>query len=149
VFNADHGEAHGEHETFGHEYQLYEENIHVPLVISESIDVDSEQPISLRQLPNLITNLANGKTEENLNPRSYAISRTSKDDKIALRFKQWKYIDSDKGSNLFTVTNEEDPLENDPLQHLASIIVYRTREQDREFQRIRNEVELTIAENVL
>ena len=58
----DHGEAFGEHGTYGHEPYLYRENVHVPLVVNGA-DVRSKKrtdTVSLRSLPTLLSNIADG-----------------------------------------------------------------------------------------
>lgn len=51
----DHGEAFGEHGTYGHEPYLYPENVHVPLVV-DGVDAETiTEPMSLRRLPELLT----------------------------------------------------------------------------------------------
>ena len=59
VFHSDHGEAFNEHGTYGNQEMLYEENIYVPMVVyngTHSGRIDS--PVSLRQLPQQVVNLA-------------------------------------------------------------------------------------------
>jgi arylsulfatase len=56
VVHGDHGEAFDEHGVYGHFYpSLYEENVRVPLVVSEGdAATPVERPISLLQLPELV-----------------------------------------------------------------------------------------------
>jgi arylsulfatase len=60
VVHGDHGEAFAEHGVYGHFYpDLYEENVHVPLVVGnvdESASVD--QPVSVLQLPAIVERAA-------------------------------------------------------------------------------------------
>lgn len=60
VVHGDHGEAFDEHGIYGHFYPLlYEENVHVPLVVSgveKSTTVD--QPVSLLDLPSMVKRVA-------------------------------------------------------------------------------------------
>ncbi|TKX85348.1 hypothetical protein EXE43_14085 [Halorubrum sp. SS5] len=61
VIYGDHGEGFGERGIYGHFYpSLYEENIHVPLVVSgrDIPDQQIEYPISLLNLPSLVQDLA-------------------------------------------------------------------------------------------
>lgn len=64
VFHSDHGEAFGERGLYGHGQYLYEENIHVPLVIG-NVDraTGVEEPISIGQLPAMIMDIADGSSE--------------------------------------------------------------------------------------
>ncbi|WP_436926769.1 sulfatase [Halosimplex amylolyticum] len=58
--HGDHGEAFGEHGTYGHEPYLYRENTHVPLVI-EGDDLSSKkvsEPVSLRMVPTVLESIA-------------------------------------------------------------------------------------------
>jgi len=56
----DHGEAFGEHGTYGHEPYLYAENMHVPLVLDGLNAATISEPVSLRRLPTLLARLADG-----------------------------------------------------------------------------------------
>ena len=58
--HGDHGEAFGEHGTYGHEPYLFDENVHVPLVIEGLHDETISDPLSLRRLPSLLTGIAEG-----------------------------------------------------------------------------------------
>ncbi|AUV82522.1 hypothetical protein C2R22_13460 [Salinigranum rubrum] len=63
VIHADHGEALAEHGFYGHFYpSLYQENVHVPLVVSGKNIPDStiESPISLLQLRKMINDISAG-----------------------------------------------------------------------------------------
>jgi len=70
VVHADHGEAFGEHGTYGHQATLYEENVHVPLVARGASADDGgatssatgavETPVSLTQVPAIVRAVANG-----------------------------------------------------------------------------------------
>lgn len=89
--HADHGEAFGEHDTFGHEAALYEENVHVPLVLSNTDKTGRvRDPVSLTALPEL---LSGASTDSVSVPDSdYALSRTFGPRHLALRGRDWKYI---------------------------------------------------------
>lgn len=96
VIHADHGEAHGEHGTYGHRKQLYDVNIHVPLIVynvGKQTTVDEQ--ISLRQLPTLIADLASA---DEWNPKQYTddivIATTEYAETVAVRGHGWKYIES-------------------------------------------------------
>ncbi|WP_193310613.1 sulfatase [Halorubrum halophilum] len=70
---ADHGEALGERGFYGHFYpSLYEENIHVPLVIGGDINADriEDSPISLTELPEVINCLIHGNDLKDLTQNS-------------------------------------------------------------------------------
>lgn len=99
VVHADHGEAFGERNVYGHFYpSLYEENIHVPLVVSEGPDIETvEGPTSLLDLPDLLAGYADDPAYD---PRSIAsdwVVATDYDgrndrDLTAIRTQNWKYL---------------------------------------------------------
>lgn len=94
VVHSDHGEAFGEHGTYGHEHQLYEENIHVPLIVSGVGEAGRvEEPISLHDLDGVLRNAAR-EDAEGLTDRddAYALSKTSNGQQFAVRGETWKYI---------------------------------------------------------
>jgi len=81
--HGDHGEAFGEHGSYGHEPYLYDENVHVPLVVG---NVDSGRvttPYSLRHLPRLLTGIATGShvPEEEW----YAVAKSDRTHRRAVR----------------------------------------------------------------
>jgi arylsulfatase len=80
--HGDHGEAFGEHGSYGHEPYLYDENVHVPLVVC---NVDSGRvtaPYSLRHLPRLLTGIA---TESNVPEEWYAVAKSDRTRHRAVR----------------------------------------------------------------
>jgi len=97
IFHSDHGEAFNEHGTYGHQQELYEENIHIPLLAYDSTDeraVRVKKPFTLRNLPELlIERVAEGVAlaESDLSS-SYAISRTESGNKMAVHTLRHKYI---------------------------------------------------------
>ena len=60
----DHGEAFGEHGTYGHEPYLHDENVHVPLVIEGAHEETVSETVSLRSLPEILTSIADGSAGE-------------------------------------------------------------------------------------
>ncbi|MEF8814327.1 MAG: sulfatase-like hydrolase/transferase [Halovenus sp.] len=93
VIHSDHGEAFGEHGFYGHRTQLYEENIHVPLLVSglgSSSAVTA--PVSLRQLPRLIEacSVNTFRPEEVTSP--VVVTKTEEEERVAVRTETWKYI---------------------------------------------------------
>jgi len=108
VFHSDHGEAFGEHGSFGHQSVLYEENVHVPLLIhgtDTALTVDA--PVSTRAIPDLITAFAH---DETLDPEAVAtdtaIARTLDDEAIAARGSRWKYIRTTDDEVLFDLRDD-------------------------------------------
>ena len=136
IMHGDHGEAFGEHGVFSHEPYLYDENIHVPLVVSEDLDVDPTKPLSLRRLPDLVTGIASG-DDGNVEERPYAVARTTKDDKIALRSPEWKYLESATDWSLYDVSSGgEESYDDEGLCEVAGAAAAGYREQDRELDRV-------------
>ena len=77
IILGDHGEHFGEYDRFGHQYSLYRELLHVPLVISgpgiETTQI--QKPVELRSLYNFILSLSNGSINE-LKTSNYPIAET-------------------------------------------------------------------------
>ena len=98
VFHADHGEALGEHDSYGHQDVLYEENIHVPVLIADTAanstteQSDVTEPFSLRLLPSVIQSLSENEGVDRDILDSPAIARTWNADTVALRGDRWKCI---------------------------------------------------------
>jgi len=82
--HGDHGEAFGEHGTYGHEPYLYEENVHVPLVIDNVLTNDVTEPFSLRDLPNQLMTLATEKIDNFASTRP-AVSYTQDGSSMSVR----------------------------------------------------------------
>lgn len=102
LFHSDHGEAFGEHGTYGHKEQLYEENIHVPLLFYDGEESDRvEKPVSTIDIPTLLIQAADG----DMNPKSITdsvvFSQTEFGDARAARTKQYKFIQNNEASNLY------------------------------------------------
>jgi len=59
VVHGDHGEAFGEHGTYGHDPYMYEENIHVPYVVSNAgREGNRGEAVSVRTIPSAIADIA-------------------------------------------------------------------------------------------
>ncbi len=133
IITADHGEEFKEHGDFSHKAKLYDELIHVPLLISDN-DIDLQRHtdlISLVDLAPTILGLSGIKIPElfkgqfifgdGYRERPYIISETMEDrgkvsmsgtgnQIVTIRGKRWKYIKYDDGTKqLFNLT--EDPME--------------------------------------
>lgn len=80
--HGDHGEAFGEHGTYGHEPYLYEENVRVPLVIDDVEQGHVERPVSLRDLPKALPTLASG-GDIDFPPGNVAIAQTRDGDAVS------------------------------------------------------------------
>jgi len=91
VVHSDHGEAFGEHGRFGHDAQLYEENLHVPLVVAGAeAEGTVSAPVSLVDLPGLVRSVAADGTPTLRGPP--VLAKTIDGEAMALRTRNWKYI---------------------------------------------------------
>ncbi|EMA44812.1 sulfatase [Halococcus saccharolyticus] len=98
VFHADHGEAFGEHGSFGHGSHLYEENVHVPLVVwNAGVRERIEEPVSLRVLPFLLEELASSSRTLDRSRFTRPRVRTSTAQKAAVRGQDWKLLHDGAG----------------------------------------------------
>jgi arylsulfatase A-like enzyme len=103
--HADHGEAFNEHDTYGHQRRLYEENIHVPLLIYNTDATGRiREPVSLRRLPEILMASAGEETNPARWSSEYVCSRTDDDGSMAVRGERWKYIASSEGEELYDLS---------------------------------------------
>ncbi|WP_253739122.1 sulfatase-like hydrolase/transferase [Halohasta salina] len=125
----DHGEAFGERDIYGHFYpSLYEENIHVPLVVSESVKCngDPSQPISLTQIPNIVKQFTDANTRPQLSTWAIATDYDGRYDRnlITVRTKTAKQIATWQNGQL-TSTNtysmEDVTIEGEPLSDKSEL----------------------------
>lgn len=114
IFHSDHGEAFGEHGTIGHHRVLYEENVHVPLVVYNSGSTGRvEEVVSLRSMSDMIDALLTEKVPVT-DPRwqvEQALLRTEDNRSFGLRTSRWKYIKRQDTEELYDLN--EDPFESD------------------------------------
>ena len=110
VVHADHGEAFGEHGTYGHEESLYEESLHVPLVVANAANSKTVQaPVSLRTLPRLIEQVT---TDEPVNrepiTQDHVVATTEgvQSRGRALRGRRWKYIADGERRELYDLRSD-------------------------------------------
>ena len=129
IVHSDHGDAFGEHGTWGHHSKLYDENLHVPLMIhglEKSTRVTDQ--ISLRTLPDLIQAMV---TEDELDPRTFTddsiMSTTEGMEHSALRTKKWKLINNGSKDMLFNL--EKDPKETANISSVEHEAVETLRTQ--------------------
>lgn len=102
IVHGDHGEAVGERGIYGHFYpSLYEENIHVPLVVSPQAESGPvKRPVSLLDLPEIICRAAgvnNGTVSDIGNDWVVATDYDGRNDRnlTAIRTEGLKYIVTD------------------------------------------------------
>lgn len=98
VFNSDHGEAFNEHGSYGHQQVLYEENVHVPLLVHDPRLVGEGQrvsdPVSLRSLSDMLVAFGRDGTPVTSDEWTapYVVSRSERADRIAVRSRDHKLI---------------------------------------------------------
>ncbi|RXK46949.1 sulfatase [Halorientalis pallida] len=83
VIHGDHGEAFGEHGSYGHEPYLYPENVHVPLVVDGVEDTEISEPFSLRNLPGLLGSIAEDEPVAEL-ASAFEVCRTRDGESVAV-----------------------------------------------------------------
>ena len=152
VIFGDHGEAFGERDIYGHFYPaLYEENINVPFVVSESVPGidDPTRPLSLTQLPAIVDQFTDGPDDPDPGHWAMATDYDGRTDRnlIAVRTKGAKQIVTwqDGGSateetyDIRGQTAEDTPLPaDDPLHECLNTLVYRRHDHEEELLGIRS-----------
>jgi len=135
--HGDHGEAFGEHGTYGHQQRLYEENIHVPLVVHGGPDDTITEPFSLAEIPQLLLNLARD-DDPDVDPTAVR-ARTLGGNRSVLRGENWKYYSKPDGHtayNLATDPDEQQALQDSELLELCGPLIEHWVESDREKHRV-------------
>lgn len=99
VVHSDHGEGFGRHGSYGHEQELYQENLHVPLLIHTGLDSTRiARPVSLRQLPKMVRSLPDPTTfDPDSFTADFVLSTTEDAGKVSVCNRPWKYIRTDTG----------------------------------------------------
>ncbi|WP_158855667.1 sulfatase [Halorhabdus sp. CUG00001] len=135
AITGDHGEAFGEHGTYEHhggalgehgsqEYNsyLYEENIHVPLVVANTDASGSvERPFSLRSLCDLFDVSETGLVVNPDATDQFVVSRTFDGDSIAVRGGRTKYIRDDDREAVYDLeAGESTPITDEQLRRYMS-----------------------------
>lgn len=115
IFHSDHGEAFGEHGTYGHEPQLYDENIHVPLLVTGMDENQSvSQPISTAAIPELLqTYVSRGTIDPSDHTDDFVAAKTEDSNKVAIRGEKYKLVRTDSSEMLFDI--KKDPGETTDL----------------------------------
>jgi arylsulfatase A-like enzyme len=133
VVHGDHGEAFGEHGSYGHEPYLYDENVHVPLVVGNVDPGRVTAPYSLRHLPRLLTGIATGANVPEA--EWYAVARSDRTRQRAVRTGSCTYLQNGRETVLDTDGEErrsETALEAiEPLREIAEGVAEATDERQR------------------
>ncbi|WP_434522790.1 hypothetical protein [Halorubrum sp. AS12] len=149
--HGDHGEAFGEHGVYSHEPYFYEENIHVPLLAYGDGSDRIKEPISVRRIPDLVIDAANGKLAENVRQQTgtFSVSRTAADHKISLRGSNWKYVHGDDNDVTRLVDLDDKELPTNGHSELLERLAQNSEESIRERQRINEAVADAFVESQL
>jgi arylsulfatase A-like enzyme len=130
VITADHGEEFKEHGDFGHNHKLYDELIHVPLIISNSSyrNIAIKDTVSLLDITPTIIDLLNIPETETFQEKSLIpiIEGKRKSSGViseildiqgkrvtSYRTKEWKYILSEAGNRRELYNIRKDPQERE------------------------------------
>lgn len=118
IVHSDHGEAFGEHGYWGHPSKLYEENIHVPIVVSNGLVRGRvSAPVSLQCLPDLVAAVSSGEIfDPETFTRKYVMAATEGLGSAALRGNRWKYIIDDGDEEVYDL--RDDPMETTDLSEI-------------------------------
>jgi arylsulfatase len=113
VVHGDHGEAFGEHGSFGHGRYLYEENVHVPLVVWNAGSRPRVRgPVSLESLPWLLRALSTPRERVDWTEFTRPLVRTTTGTSAAVRGRDSKLIREDGTVRFYDLRS--DPGEQDP-----------------------------------
>lgn len=147
LFHADHGEAFQEHGTLGHRPQLYNENVHVPLLI-HGMDVTgrSKPPVTLRRLPDIVASVVDDRTSPlEAFTCDFALSKTEEGERIGVRgaswayhtsADDWAYIHDGDHEELYRLVTDPDEQANVADQHLEITTMMRRLIDRHEFEQI-------------
>ena len=150
VVHADHGEAFGEHGTYGHEPYVYEENVHVPYLVANGRESGSvSAPVSLRSIPSVVATHA-GIDDGRLHPpagddATHVFSNPG-GGRTAVRGRRWKYIRNSQSTGpdeLYDLVADADETRNLSEEHpdLADTcrdLIDATCDHEREGTAVRN-----------
>ena len=134
IVHGDHGEAFCEHGTYTHQNVLYEENVRVPLVVAGGPSGRVERPVSLRVLPELVTELAaTGTVSDAVEPDAYVTARTPDGRMTAIQGGRAKYIRSASETELYDLTRgEHAPVTNRELEAVCERLAGQVDTGERE-----------------
>lgn len=140
--HGDHGEAFGEHGTYGHHQRLYEENIHVPLVVHGGPEGAVKEAFPLAETPRLLLELASG--EECSVDAEPARARTLGGNRTAIRSRDWKYLRGPEGTEVYDLASdpeESETLGESELRESCRVLADRWIADDIERQSVTQAVE--------
>lgn len=104
IVHADHGEAFGEHGTYGHQRSFYEENINVPFLLANTVRTERVSDlVTLRSLPAVIERVADKRRADSFGDLAVemATSTTENRGSHAVLQGDWKYVDN--GQKLYNL----------------------------------------------
>jgi len=149
MVHADHGEAFGEYGTYGHQGQLYDPNVKVPLVVSGVESNAVREPVSIRSIPKLVTNIAQEKDPLSIT-RPSVLTKTGDGSISAIRGEDWSYIENEDGGKLLSHTNGNSvSVEESGLESAAYELLKKRAEAQMEKRRIAQSVPEVYEEGVL
>jgi arylsulfatase len=108
LVHSDHGESFGEHGTYGHQPVLYEENVHVPLLLYDGeVEGTVDDVVSTVVIPDMVLSRARGEEVDYAEwTTEYAVSRTESDSAMTIRGDCWKYIRGTDGVELYDLSRD-------------------------------------------
>ncbi|WP_431359008.1 sulfatase-like hydrolase/transferase [Halovenus amylolytica] len=114
IVHSDHGEAFGEHGTYGHKQQLYQENVRVPLVVHNVPTADTlSEPLPLKRLPELVEAVT---TPATFDPTAFTtdavVCGTDDGSTDAVTTCNWKLIRTESGDELYNLGRDPEERRN-------------------------------------
>ncbi|CDK39326.1 sulfatase [Halorubrum sp. AJ67] len=154
IITSDHGEAIGERGIYGHFYpSLYEENIHVPLVIGGNIEQTKtiDNPTSLTELYDMVISISEtGSISYNPKDIVFATTYDGRRERnlFTYKTKSWKYHyileDGTEQKKLFNMDGNlvepENEVENEPVSSALGALADRRKSHEEEIIQIRESV---------
>lgn len=141
VVHADHGEAFGEHGTWGHREQLYQENLHVPLVVHDGRRTGRiTDLVPVRSLRDIVTDVIfEPDTDADRYSRETVMAATEGLEKVALLGERWKIIDDGDQMDLFDLDTDPGETVDVSAQHpdiVARLQRLLNRQRNHAFERV-------------
>lgn len=137
VFHSDHGEAFGEHGSYGHQPAMYSENLRVPLLIHNLGERNRiRRVVSLADLPAILRACLIEQEPPTIES-NYAISQNEQGTRFAIRNDRWSLVIDEAADESQQRLYD---LENDPQE--TSNVVY-------EFPEVRDELVDVVERNII